>query len=370
MEKKEKLTKTGRKAVRERIAMKLKDIDFDPNHRIKLSLEDLEDLLFEKEPNKPKEFAFFYEGLCKLDLSEVSLKGVNLESKHKVDLSDTNLDVDLNIVRRWNSGYNISIRNINFNNVDLSKNFPIRHNITFDNCELKNTGIKLSKIGRNLWFKHCDLSDNDFSDQELHCVGFRFQKGYEYRLITGTTQIVQCNLSNTKAIIKPWKKGTFTWDVSLIHDPVRTDKHLGRLMAKGFLKGCTIKGRKIKPMGMKNDKRKKQNYSRYTSDKINGLLDTIEAQLSGYNFGGRMAKDAVVPQSKKEESKKIVLATTPEQNAGSFYGCDNVPVIEDPKEDECTGVGSFYGCGNVPPVAKPTKKKELTVPNPNSPNKK
>ena len=94
-----KLNKQGRDELRKRISEKLKDVDFNPDKRIILPKEMLEELLFDvdydAEGMRRKKIGYHFNGLDKLDLSKISFNDASFNSqKYEIDLSNTNAKID------------------------------------------------------------------------------------------------------------------------------------------------------------------------------------------------------------------------------------------------------------------------------------
>lgn len=168
------LNREGRIEYRKAMDEFLDTVEFNPDKRISFSVEDLEELLFEKKDDH-KVIAYFTKNLCKLDLSKVSFENVDFGTKDdgKIkDFSNTNINIDFDKCYVDNMYRSIRICNANFENVNLAKNDLIKaskdFSINFDDCNLKNTKLKFEYSnrygGEGITFTTCDLSDNDISD--------------------------------------------------------------------------------------------------------------------------------------------------------------------------------------------------------------
>ena len=329
-----KLNKEGRDELRERISEKLKDVDFNPDKRIILPKEMLEELLFDVDYDlegiKRKRIGYHYDGLDKLDLSKISFNDVSFNSqKHRINLSNTNAKIDFFKTYEWRKSYGnlLCIHNIDFSNVDLSNNEFVKTTEVVDKireplavineCNFSNTKIHLYYFP--ITFAHCDLSNNDFSGLYLDPKPVEDQPT---RIIfeNGPLTMEDCNLANTGIKIG------YNYDKLNFND----------LIEKGYLDGCIFHGVKIKS---KEEQAKDaevllKKYNTFKSKRINKVLDLIDDQLA--SNGGRVVNH-------KEECNGV----------GSIYGCGNVPAPKTKKKKLDNNCGSFYGCDNVP--EEPTK---------------
>jgi uncharacterized protein YjbI with pentapeptide repeats len=314
-----KLNKKGRDELRYRICLKLKDVDFDPNNRIKLPKDVLEELLFDvghdDDNVKYKKFAYYNVGLEKLDLSKISFNDVSFKSDYQIDLSDTNAKIDFFKTYEWKKNHVMFIRNVKFKNVDLSNNEFVklkdvdRAIVIFDKCNFSNTKMHLYYFP--MTFVNCDLSNNDFSKLYLDPKGV---EGDPSRVIlkNGPLQMEDCNLANT--------------GIKIGYNYDKLD--ISSLISKGYLDGCIFNGVKIKSEEEQQEESKEllKKYNNYKSNRINKVLDTIDEQLN--HAGGR------------------VVGTKECTGVGSFYGCGNVPAPKTKKKKLDNDCGSFYGCDN------------------------
>ena len=325
-----KLNKEGRDELRERISQKLKDVDFNPDKRIILPKEMLEELLFDVDYDlegiKRKRIGYHYDGLDKLDLSKISFNDVSFNSKkYRINLSNTNAKIDFFKTYEWRKSYGnlLCIHNIDFSNVDLSNNEFVKtkeiENIlaVITECNFSNTKIHLYYFP--ITFEHCDLSNNDFSGLYLDPKPVEDQPS---RIIfeNGPLTMEDCNLANTGIKIG------YNYD-KLDFNP---------LFEKGYFDGCYFNGTKIKTReeAKKDSDDLLKKYSTYKSKRINKMLDLIDDQLA--SNGGRVVNH-------KEECNGV----------GSFYGCGNEPETKKKKKTLNNNCGSAYGCDNVP--EEPTK---------------
>lgn len=295
------LNNKGRVAFRERIAKKLADIEFNPNKRIKLSKDKLETLLFDyDEKKKCKKIGYTYEGLCKLDLSEISFENVDLECEYPIDLSNTNITINFNEIYKVDEVGKFYIKNINFANTDLSSTVYYNNNnsfihivYSFINCNLSNTHFNFSDD--DMEFKNCDFSNNDFNGLELCCYGSN-------GLIWDDTTFTNCNFSGTGAsvCICKYKDETFS--------PKAAEAQIGKLVKEHYLDGCIVNGHLMKSIEQRKEEAKelKEQYDKFFSHYINDTLDIIDEQLPLY--GGKIHdtgndKNNITP-SKPKDSKE------------------------------------------------------------------
>ena len=314
-----KLNKKGRDELRYRICLKLKDVDFDPNNRIKLPKEVLEELLFDvgydDDNVKYKKFAYYNVGLEKLDLSKISFNDVSFKSDYQIDLSDTNAKIDFFKTYEWKTNHVMFIRNVKFKNVDLSNNEFVKLKdvddaiVIFAECNFSNTKMHLYYFP--MTFASCDLSNNDFSKLYLDPKGVEDDSS-RVILENGPLQMEDCNLANTGIKIG-----------------YNSDKlNFSPLIEKGYLDGCIFHGVRIKSKEEQQEEATHllKKYNDYKSNRINKVLDTIDEQLN--HAGGRVVK-----------SKECT-------GVGSFYGCGNVQAPKTKKKKLDNDSGSFYGCDN------------------------
>ena len=177
-----KLNKEGKDALRKQLDEELSKIEFNPEKRIKIPLETLEMLMFDYDKkNKCKKIGFISDNLCKIDLSELSFEDVNFYTPEKKNFYNTNIKINLNEVHRGTKVVEndwICFKSVSFENVDLSNNdisnFGESHNIyniTFEWCNLANTGLKVcpnnNSLNTNIRFVVCNLKNVDLSTIEV-----------------------------------------------------------------------------------------------------------------------------------------------------------------------------------------------------------
>lgn len=277
-----KLNKQGRDELRERISEKLKDVDYNPDKRISLPKDILEELLFDIEYDaegmKRKKIGYHFNGLDKLDLSKISFNDVSFNSqKYEIDLSNTNAKIDFFKSYEWKKAKLLCINNVNFSNVDLSNNEFVKtkdfENLgaVFVDCNLSNTKIHLYYFP--MTFKNCDLSNNDFSGLYLDPKEAEDQPN-RILFTNGPLIVENCNLANTGIKIG------YNYDKLNFND----------LIEKGYLDGCIFHGVKIKSKEeqVKDAEVLLKKYNTFKSNRINKVLDTIDNQLN--HAGGRQLK--------------------------------------------------------------------------------
>lgn len=302
------VNKKDRVVFRERIAKKLADIEFNPNKRIKLSKDKLETLLFDyDEKKKCIIIGYTYEGLCKLDLSEISFDNVDLECTFPIDLSNTNITINFNEIYKGDEVGKFYIKNINFANTDLSSTVYYNNNnsfihivYSFINCNLSNTHFNFSDD--DMEFKNCDFSNNDFNGLELCCYGSN-------GLIWDDTTFTNCNFSGTGAsvCICKYKDETFS--------PKAAEAQIGKLVKEHYLDGCIVNGHLMKSIEQRKEEAKelKEQYDKFFSHYINDTLDIIDEQLPLY--GGKIHasgndKNNITPSKPKDIKKNQNMPKT------------------------------------------------------------
>ena len=299
-----KLSKAEKINLRESVRRKLKEVKFNPNKRIKLPKETLEEILFDKTKNG-KYIGYYFEGLCKLDLSEISFDGVSLNSAKTIDFSNTNIRIDF---RKIVQNQRIILSNIDFTNVDLSDSHLEETNICdFNHCSFKNTKLSLTTAEIYNLYK-CDLTGLDFGLTTLYSMAWKYDRrdGTLPDSLENTDKehilhIKDCNLSNTCAIIKVGPDNPSRTYVIKHFSEEKSRKQIGRLIAKGYLKKCVIEEKTIEPVYNEKELLNMQKNATKTSDIIVDTLNMIDEQITS---------------TKKLKNK---------MNLGSFYGCGNVP---------------------------------------------
>lgn len=342
MENKKELSLEEKLALRESVRRKLEEIEFNPNRRIKLPKERLEEILFDGTEND-KAFGYFGEGLCKLDLSEVSFDGVSLASSRFIDLSNTNIKIDFRKLSPdfYNKDW-VRICNIDFTNVDLSNShFEDRNVCDFYRCSFKNTKISLN-TARVYYINKCDLTGLDLSSTILYSMAWKYERRdgkdpdtLECRNNGHALVIRECNLSDTHATIKEGPDNPNELYVIKKFSKEKSRRQIGKLMAKGYLKNCIIEDETIKPIYSRKELLEMEKDSALIKiyDVITDTLALIDEQIKSF----------------ENESAADMTEST---GSGSFYGCDNVPEVtktsKGKKLKNTMNLGSFYGCGNVP----------------------
>ena len=299
-----KLNKKGRNELRGRIQEKLKDVDFDPDKRIILPKDVLEELLFDVEYDaegmKRKRIGYRFHGLDKLDLSKISFNDVTFNSQeYEIDLSNTNAKIDFFKSYEWKKAKFLCINNVNFCNVNLSNNEFVKtkdfenFGAVFVDCNLSNTKIHLYYFP--ITFKNCDLSNNDFSGLFLDPKGVEEQPD-RILLTNGPLTIENCNLANT--------------GIKIGYNYDKLD--FNSLIENGYLDGCTFNGVKIKSKEEQVNEAEVlfKKYNTFKSNRINKVLDLIDDQLN--HAGGR--------QVSKPKSKTLSMQEEFDHDTDNFYG--------------------------------------------------
>ena len=282
------LSKPEKLFLRECVQKKLTEVKFKPDRRIKLPKEKLEEILFDGTENN-KAFAYFGEGLCKLDLSEISCDGVSLASSRLVDLSNTNIKIDFRKLSPdfYNKDW-VRICNIDFTNVDLSNShFEERNICDFYRCSFRNTKLSLN-TARVYYINKCDLTGVDLSSTTLYSMAWRYNRrdgNMQDSLVSKDNghilDIRDCNLSDTRAIIKVGPDNPKDPYVINEFSEEKSRRQIGRLMAKGYLKNCIIEDETIKPIYSKKEllEMEKNKTSVKSNEMIEDTLSKIDEQV-------------------------------------------------------------------------------------------
>ena len=175
-----KLNNEDKIKLREELENYLSKIKFDPNHRIHIPLEDLETIMFDYDYKKKcKKIGYISGQLCKLDLSELSFKNVDLDTEEYKDFSNTNINFNINecfINDTFMNGITISnmcLRNVDLSNINIC-NFAEKygiHKIVFNKCKLENTKMPIFESPKEanslVIFYDCNLMGTDLSKVEM-----------------------------------------------------------------------------------------------------------------------------------------------------------------------------------------------------------
>ena len=284
------LNNLDRREYRKIVAEKLKDVEFDQDKRIKLNDEELEYLLFDIDKTGKPIFAYPYEGLCKIDLSEVSFINVSFDSLDNIDLSNSNACINFDCA--LSDGKEHIYKNVNFTNIDLSNSYEYGEReslITFENCTFKGTNLKISDLQPAI-FKNCDLSGLDLSNIELYSNG-------AYELVADNLSFKYCNLSNTKAKVYI---GNFYKDDD--YNEERAKEYLGILISKNYLDDCSVNDVYVKPkeLQIKEAESILSEYNNYKRETLNNTLQTITTHSS--SVGGRQINLKRITKNSEEEN--------------------------------------------------------------------
>lgn len=275
-----KLNKKGRDELRERVDLKLNDIEFNPDARIKLPLDILEEILFDYKKNDIyKKIAFISDNICKLDLSEVSFENVSYSSVKNINLSNTNGNYDFSKAYDYMDHGSLIVRNVNFENVDLS-NQILKGEIYFANCNFRNTKLFPFWKDCETTLSSCDMRDNNLDKKTLiaslddNISGDLFFAEKEYNSF-----FINSNLAGTGAHIE-------------IEDGLSLFAYefLNRLINAGYLDGCYLNDKRVLTKEENNSSRNEilRQYGIFKSERFNETIELIEKQTS--NFGGRQNK--------------------------------------------------------------------------------
>lgn len=274
--------------LRECVQKKLTEVKFKPDKRIKLPKEKLEEILFDGTENN-KTFGYFGEGLCKLDLSEISFDNVSFTSQEAIDLSNTNIKIDFRKLSPdfYNKDW-VRICNIDFTNVDLSNSHLGEKDICdFYRCSFKNTNLSLN-TARVYYINKCDLTGLDLSSTTLYSMAWKYERRDEKNPDTLVCKdnghildIRDCNLSDTRAIIKVGPDNPKDPYVINEFSEEKSRRQIGRLMAKGYLKNCIIEDETIKPIYSKKEllEMEKNKTSVKSNEMIEDTLSKIDEQV-------------------------------------------------------------------------------------------
>lgn len=269
--------------------------------------------------------------LSKIDLSEVSFDGVlwniiyNAEncfgenSKNvyqeygitMIDLSNTNAKIDFS--KSFGSNlYGITIEielfGCNFSNMDLSNNF-VDYDFTAEKCNFINTGLSVNfKSDSDIRFYSSILSGLDLSEYTVNETFF----GEEYQQYIG----FNCDLSNTGLRVKTsdipdeicsiYKKWLSLRDLYISDDTSEVEKKkisvqmnnissqtydydislagmefLGQSIAKGYLAGCYVNGKKIMTENENHTiaSEKLSEYETYKQELFDSVNSSIQEQI-------------------------------------------------------------------------------------------
>lgn len=307
------LNKSGKDELRERIETKLKDIEFNPEKRIKLPLERLEKILFDYKTddkgNIIKLIGYTGNNLCKLDLSEVSFEDVSL-LKHTnfINFSNTNINLLFEDLYEAKENSSLLMTRVNFENVDLSDNekgsFFKKISGSIANCNFINTKLNLDCLRSE--FIGCNFSNLNLEDLIIKPVGMRSDNDGKHSLVLESNNeqlFFDCNFKNTRVRIN-------INNMSYNHET-----GLKTLLDKNYLDGCFINDKYVKSNEEKtsthNDILRK--YNSFKTNYINDTIDMIDSQLS--SVGGR--------QSLKK--KELTLTFDPKsQDDGTWAGFETL----------------------------------------------
>ena len=324
-----KLNLEDRRKFRVRIDTKLEDVEFDPNHRIKIKdMDKLEALLFDykydKKGRKYKQLACIGHNLCKLDLSEVDFSNVSYNSPFPACLKNTNVKIDFAESYEYKTEGEINVFNVDFQNVDLSNNDfdkltnDVECTAQFSCCDLRGTNIFVG-LTAMMAFINCDLSNIDLNDYTAHIEG---SEAETKRLIIAddcyNLLFNGCNLSSTGIRIS-----------GVTPDFTEEDREaLNLAIARRQLDKCILV--EVKNGGVKVEhpiKSKRQNisqksrllkeYQTFVSNEINETLDMIDKELQT-SKGGRADIDGKHTDETEKKTKKKVLANDFQKNINKY----------------------------------------------------
>ena len=302
------LNKKDREEFRRRVAEKLKDVEFNPDRRIKLPKDVLDDLLFDEvilpelvSGENKKVFAYAYDGLCKLDLSCYdmhTLHNVSFDSDLRINLSDTNMKICFNSTFEFQDKVGAKFRNIDFTNVDLSEAYDLRiykNSISFKGCTFNNTKLFINEL-KDAVFVDCDLSGlESLSLVNLYATD---EEKLVNSSLNGSLILRNCNLSNTGA--KIFVENYYKDDE---YDENFAYKHLGYLISKKYLDGCYVNGSLVKSKDENKKEAEKllEEYEKYKRERINKTIEEINEQVIS-SSGGRQLNLKRITENSEEEN--------------------------------------------------------------------
>lgn len=269
--------------------------------------------------------------LSKIDLSEISFDGViwnvtycaeeyfNNNSKNlyqeygvtMIDLSNTNAKIDFSKAfgsEFKDSSVGVEVICCNFSNTNLSNNL-IDYDFVAEECNFSNTGLGVNfKSESDIGFYSSILSGLDFSEYTVDETFF----GEEYQQF----KAVDCDLSNTglnvrttnipSDIMSKYKKWLSLNDLVCSDDISNQEidrikrergflynetekyrisldgmKYLGEAMAKGYLVGCCVNGKKVLSAEERHTlaSEKLQEYEAYKQEVFSSVESSIEEQI-------------------------------------------------------------------------------------------
>lgn len=331
-----KMSNPDRKLLREAVAERIKEVKFNPERRIHLPKEKIDELLFDYKDGY-KCLVCTIEGLCKIDLSEADFTNAILQPTKTVDLSNTNVNIVFTeLFYRGNVlGQTYTIQNVDFSGVDLSNSFGICNDqweltFNFENCDLSNTGLKTKT--HSFLFKGCNLEGLNFNEVKFECKSLRSDR---HILMTNGDErsynvgVQDCNLSNTGAIInvtdKTLKKDIQKGKFGHLHETisVQVEEYIAKQYRRGKLAGCTIKGMNLKSALEKiSEKKVKPREKKDTGIEsiIEETISMIDSQIPSLEMEHRESENRFILPSKEPKKYKL----TPEQEREVQKNVNNI----------------------------------------------
>lgn len=288
-----KLNREGRNDYRKAMDAFLDTIEFNPNNRITMKVEDLEELLFDEVVDKNgthKEIGFFSKNLCKLDLSKVSFENVDFSTEDDKIKDFSNTNINISFSKCYISGigfiqHGIAFYNTNFENVNLSNNDLVKESdtvsIDFHNCNLKSTQLYFKYAdrhnGETVSFTNCDLSNNNLSDGLINCdYDYHYGSWGIYKFSS------ECIFKNTGMLF------------CILEECTKED--VRNLLANGKIEGCDISIQIVDPetertywtknvcvkteeQRKQEAKTKKEEYDAYKKEYIMKKLEYVRKQV-------------------------------------------------------------------------------------------
>jgi uncharacterized protein YjbI with pentapeptide repeats len=271
-----KLNKESKDKIRQRVSELLEHKPYNPNARIKLPKNLLEDLLFDYHIDVNdvmyKTIGFTSHNIDKLDFSEVDFEDVTLdyakefkEKKETIFLAGTNARIDFTKTYEYKTDQPVYIRYVDLGGVDLSNNdlkvFTNNKKIAFVKADLRDTNLKVtSKINAN--FIMCDLRYVNLRKIKIDL--------YDKKCITNEALLFSdCNLSNTQINFVTGENAS---------------KKLYK-QAYELYSGCYINGKLILNSAEQLYQRKEimEEYNKYYKNKISRTLSLVKKQINDVN---------------------------------------------------------------------------------------
>lgn len=334
-----KLNLVGRENLRSEVGKKLEEIytDIISNqkvmYQIKLPNSILEELLFEKQTDNNgitfKKFAFFSPRIDLLDLSELSFDNVDFRSKKFINLGCSNANIDLTKSYTYRD-HCIAIRNCDLTQLNLGEYID----------------FSKEKEIVNIYTDNSDLSGNKirFENVEFHCCDTNFTgndlSGITVPLNELEISFVNCNLRNTGLNISIKEGKLDEKDAQKINEIKDESYFEGCYLGKGLLRSKEQEA-ELKSYLLSEYETWSEEYIDDVIISIDLQVNPcggripepthipeapkqkgskkFEASIASF-YGCDDAPALPVKDVKKPKTKKL---KRPDSNLGGFYGCDN-----------------------------------------------